>query len=142
MRRRRGSVLIASLIVMLVLTIFGGAIFTFAYANYQSAEQQRGVMMAQAAVGSLLYSVGVVVSDDLAKAPSDRKIPLSSGNTLSASVQDGPITAGIEISMKNDKIYFLKSSARYGEWQSGERALEIVKKNLASGGVTSEWIWR
>ena len=142
MRRRQGSVLIASLIVMLVLTILGGAIFTFAYANYRSAEQQRGAMMARAAAESLLYSVGVVVSNDLPKDPSKKTIPIPSGNELSASFQDGAITAAIHISRKDDKIYFLKSSAQYGEWQSGERALEIVKKNMASGGVTSEWIWR
>ena len=139
-RRRRGSVLIISLIVMLVLMIVGGAIFTFAYANFRSAEQQRGIMRARTAADSLLYSVGAVISDDFATAGSP-KMPISIGSPLSAGFQDGPLSVDMRISTSNGDIFILECSAQYGKWRSGKRSLEIIKKNLASG-VSSEWIWR
>lgn len=124
---------------MLVLAIFGGGVFAFAYVNYRSAEQQRGIMTARAAADSLLYSVGTVISNDFtAGSPT---IPLSVGKPLLAVFQDGPISADVRISTKEGKVFILESSAQYGEWRSGKRSLELIKKYLASG-VSSEWIWR
>lgn len=140
MRRRQGSVLIISLIVMLVLMIVGGAIFTFAYANFRSAEQQRGIMRARAAADSLLYSVGALISDDFATAGSP-KIPISHGVPRLASIRDGTISADLRMVTHDGWSYIVECTTSYQDYQSGKRTLELVKKSSASG-VSSEWIWR
>ena len=141
MRRRRGSVLIASLIIMLFLMIFGGAMFIFSYSN-RSAERQLGVMRARAAANALLFSVGSVVSDDCARPKASRVLPVSDGSPLTTTFQDGLISADMTISStRGERVFLLECLARYGAWQSGKRALQIVRMSTGAGDV-SEWLWK
>ena len=137
-KRRRGSILVMSLIVMLVLMIFGLAIFAFAYTNYRTAEQHRGMLMARTAADSLLYSVGAVISDDFARGTPQFPVPLNT--PVFAIFRDNPISADVRVFTTNGLYFVLECSAWYEDWQSGKKKLGILKKNLASG-VSSEWIW-
>lgn len=129
-----------SLIVMLVLMIFVGGMFGFAYTNFKSAEQQRGMLIARVAADTLLYSVGSVISDDFARSP--KRIPISDGSPLTASFVDGPISADLRIaSSQGEHVFVLDCYARYREWQSGKKTLQIIKKMIGSREV-SEWRWR
>lgn len=65
MKKRRGSVLSISIIVMLLMAILSGATFGLAYINRRSTERQIEIFKARVAARSLLYSVGSVISDDL-----------------------------------------------------------------------------
>lgn len=142
MRRRRGSVLIASLIIMLFLMIFGGAMFIFSYSNYRSAERQLGVMRARAAANALLFSVGSIVSDDCARPKASRVLQVSDGSPLTTTFQDGLISADMTISStRGERVFLLECLARYGAWQSGKRSLQIVRMSTGAGDV-SEWLWK
>ena len=141
MKRRRGSVLIASIIVMVILMIFGGGIFVFAYTNFRSAERQLGVMRARAAANALLFSVGSVVSDDCARPKASRVLPVSDGSPLTTTFQDGLISADMAISMQGDRIFLLDCYARYRTWYSGRKSLQLVRMSVGSGDMV-RWLWR
>lgn len=131
---------------MMVLMIFGGAIFGFAYMNHQSAEQQYGIFRARVAATSLLYEVGSIISDDFTSL--SPRIPLTKNIPITAVLEDGLISAEVNILTKDERLFVLEGSATYRDWQSGKRGLEIFKKvSVLSSDPTvtitrSEWIWR
>lgn len=143
MKRRRGSVLIISLIVMLVLTILSGAMFGFSYINYRSAEQLQGMFRARAAADSLLRSVGLTLVYD-------RVTELKQGVAYKADFEDGPVRVRMTV-MTNDppqdcRSFLLECTAHYGDWTSGKRRLEIARRwwdNKKQADKNEyEWIWR
>ncbi|MDO4786406.1 MAG: hypothetical protein Q4A13_05635 [Fretibacterium sp.] len=139
MRRRRGSILITAMIVVMVLAIFSGGIFTFAYINHKSELQQYGVFRARAVADALLHAIGSVVSDDFARGVP--VISITKGTPLVAVIEDDPFFANIRLATSDDQLFSLECSVRYNEWESGARRLELLKKTLGSS-VESSWIWR
>lgn len=141
MKRRRGSVLIASIIVMVILMIFGGGIFVFAYTNFRSAEQQMGIMRARAVADAFLFSMGSVISDDCARPKASWRLPLSNTTPLSADFVDGLISADMAISMQGDRVFLLDCYARYRTWYSGRKSLQLVRMSVGSGDMV-RWLWK
>lgn len=144
MRRRRGSILIGSLIVMVILMVFSGVVFGFAYINHKSAEQQQGILMARAAADSLLTAVGSALN-------LSADIPFTEPGTYRTQFTDGPVSASLTVSTDDavspkpedqDPLHlFLECSASYKDWESGLRRLEIVRRHFGKM-IELEWIWR
>ncbi len=139
MKKRRGNVLVISIIVMLFLAIVSGAIFGIAYINTRSAEQQFCLFKARSAANSLLFSVASVISSDIVN--SADKMPVAVGETVSADFADGPISARVTVTREKVEKYVVEGSAVYAGHSSEVRGIDVIKRAV-SDDVTCEWRWR
>lgn len=139
-KKRRGTILSITIIVMLLLGVLSGAVFGLAYINRRSAEQQLGLYRARTAARSILYSVASVISDDLTKGEDDRIITtvhLQQGRT--GTLNDGDVSATVGMRRQSGtNVIIISADVRYGEWRSGEMELRLN----TSGDAVEKLTWR
>lgn len=136
MKRRKGSILSISLIVMLLLIMLSASVFGLAYINRKSAEQQMALFQTRALANSVLFSIGLVLSDDLGSSdPWITQSILESGQV--GSFIDSPFNVNVSLfATSSDKTITIKCSASFNEWNGEELTL-----HLSPQGGGYKWVW-
>lgn len=146
MLRRRGSVLLTTLIVMLFLATLCLGLMGFVHTNTVSASQEQHIVRARVAAQSVLWSLGKAISEDLGAddPPVTGPLGIQEGKTLTGTFYDPGegVDVYVEVSRTNPTRYSLTCSARYGDVARTSLGLTISSRTpegATKPNVTWQW---
>ena len=156
-RRRRGSVLIITFIVMILLAIISVSLMGIVYMNMRSAEQGDAIIRTRVAAHSILYVLGSIASRDIGN--NRDPLGIKDGTPLTATFEDEGQNMRFTIEGSTtsfERAYTLTCTARYVVRHGSSPAKEEVKATVREylevkkrfttdeeGGTrtSAQWIW-